>query len=92
MSSLVHLGSSSPMSMTKEELSLALTGPTFAMPPKTTTRVPSSSATTKEWPILAGGLNPPLVSILRHLRAEAAALGLGGAAWATWVWGAACLT
>ena len=79
MSSLVHLGSSSSMSMTKEELSLALTGPTLAMPPKTKTRVPSSSATTKEWPILAGGLNPPPVRILRHLRAAAAGLAATGA-------------
>ena len=57
--SLVHLGSGAHTSITKLELSLARTGPAFAIPPKQTTSVESSRSKTREWPILAGTRNPP---------------------------------
>mmetsp|Transcript_10940 Transcript_10940/g.30751 ORF Transcript_10940/g.30751 Transcript_10940/m.30751 type:complete len:213 (-) Transcript_10940:2254-2892(-) len=69
-----HLGSLAAMSITKAELSLARTGPTFAIPPNTMTLVPSSCRTTREWPILAGGLKPlPVSTFLQRRRVPASA-------------------
>mmetsp|Transcript_6866 Transcript_6866/g.17762 ORF Transcript_6866/g.17762 Transcript_6866/m.17762 type:complete len:333 (+) Transcript_6866:94-1092(+) len=71
--SLVHWGSFRPMSMTKDELSRALTGPMFAMPPKAITRVPST--VTSEWPMRAGGFQ--LVSTFLHASLTGASLLIG---------------